>query len=178
MFLAMALIVCLASVFIEVKLVNSVPFLEKIYTQGIFGIPGAWVNNICSLGISAVFGLVFQATGIAIFVGGMLSIPVSNIYFSSKYKLNSNGITLASVKQSMNSKTEEVGNWWSENGHYFSELGKTIMLCIKVVTFPVRALVKANTAAHQGHGKIIETKGRLTNSAVQIQERWQSHKAA
>ncbi len=150
----MALIVAISSTFIEAKLVNSIPFLEKIYTEGIFGIPGAWVNNLCSLGISAVFGLVFQAQGIAIFVGGMLSIPLSNLYFGAKHQMRVRNVDTGKMKTAIARDVKEAEQWWATNSHYFSELGKTIWALVKLVTLPVRLVMKANSSVHANKAKI------------------------
>ena len=144
----MALIVAISSTFIEAKLVNSIPFLEKIYTEGIFGIPGAWVNNICSIFLSFMLGFVFQAQGIAIMVGGLLSIPMSNMYFGAKYQMRKRGINGAEFKETVVTKGKEAEEWVHTNGHYFTELGKTLMFFLKVVTLPVRLVLKANSTVH------------------------------
>jgi hypothetical protein len=193
MLLTMAFILCVASVALEVQLVTNIDWLCDKYVNGwtipVIGlhVPDAWFNNGCSLMLSGVLGIVFQAQGTALMLGGIMSIPASNWFFSAKGYLNSHGITKATTKTAIATHTTEVGKWWATNGHYFVDLAKTIMALIKFVTIPIRAVAKANSAAHEGHGKVIEMRDHAKKKvdmfsksefAYQVRDRWASRKAA
>lgn len=152
MFIIIAgLMIGIASTYLEVKLVNSWAWLRDKYENGMrtpFGtIPGAWVNNGFSIGLSMILG--GGATVIA--MSGMLfSTVLSNMYFGAQKKANASGWTLARFKDEMNMKGEEAIRWWHTNRQHFVNLGKTIMAFIKVITAPVRAMIWVNDKAHSG----------------------------
>jgi hypothetical protein len=148
MFIIIAgLMIGTASTYIEVKLVNSWGWLRDKYENGWGPIPGPWINNGFSIGLSALLG--GGATVIA--MSGMLfSTVLSNIYFSSQKKANEAGWTLVRFKSEMSKKGEEAIGWWHTNRQHFVNLGKTIMAFIKVITAPVRAMIWVNNKAHSG----------------------------
>lgn len=158
MILIAGLMIGIASTYIEVKLVNSWSWLRDKYENGLhtpFGtIPGAWMNNGFSIALSTVLG--GGATVIAM-CGMLFSTLLSNIYFAGQKQANNAGWDLARVKFETNRKWEETNKWWIDNKVHFVNLGKTIMLFIKVVTAPVRAMIWANNTAHSGKAAIISS---------------------
>lgn len=157
MILIAGFLIGIASTYIEVKLVNSWSWLRDKYENGWklpFGIfiPGAWINNGFSIGLSGLLG--GGATVIAM-CGMLFSTMMSNLYFAGQKKAAGAGWDLPRFKFEMNKKAEEMITWWSGNRRHFVNLGKTIMAFIKVITAPVCAIIWANNTAHSGKEHLI-----------------------
>lgn len=158
MILIAGFLIGIASTYIEVKLVNSWAWMRDKYENGwvlpfgIATIPGAWINNGFSIGLSGLLG--GGATVIAM-CGMLFSTMMSNMYFAAQKKSNAAGWDLPRVKAELKMKGEEMITWWSGNRRHFVNLGKTIMAIIKVITAPVRAVIWANNTAHSGKEHLI-----------------------
>lgn len=166
MLLTMGVILAFCSCFIEVKLVNAIPALERAYLNGFAGIPGAWINNGASMLLSFGMGVLFGVEGLTMAFAGIISIPMSNFWFIGKKLANQRGITVASTKQTLSDRSKSTSEWWNENSHYFRDLAKTIFILIKVITWPLRAALKANSVAQEKKqvisGRISEGRERIT----------------
>lgn len=146
MILTAGLIIGIMSVFIEWKLVNSWVWMQNVYANGIktpFGtIPGIWVNN----GFSACLGLILGGgTTIVAMIGAATGLFLSNALFGAHHQLTRAGIDKAWAKD----KTKGLSIWFTENKHHFANLGKTIMVTIKVITAPMRFGIAVNTKFHE-----------------------------
>lgn len=174
----LAVFVAIASTVMEVKMVQSIPKLDYWYTHGLGPIPGAWVNNLASLLLSAICGLAFGAQGVIIMIGGMLSILMSNVYFSTKSVANKNGYTYSGIKTNTSKKWEESQQWYTTNRIHFVNLGKTVMSIIKIITAPIRAIIAVNNAAHSGKQAMKNQYASVHNFTTAKTSSWRSHKAA
>lgn len=149
MLLTMGLILAFCSCFIEVKLVTAMPWLERLYIDGLGPISGTWINNGASMLLSFGMGVLFGVEGVTMAFAGIISIPMSNMWFMGKKAANSRGITMETTKRSLSERSSGAIDWWDENSHYFRDLATTIFIFIKVITWPLRAALKANSIAQE-----------------------------
>ena len=156
MIITAALMVAIGSSFIEIKLIHAVPAITKAYINGIGPVPGVWVNFAVSFMLSYVMGIAFGAAGLIAFMGGLLSTGITKVYLDSEDIIHKAGWDIPRVKSTSKEKSEEVALWWENNQVHFINLGKTIMVTIKVITAPLRWAIAANNAAHNGKDKVTE----------------------
>lgn len=176
MLLTMGLILAFCSCFIEVKMVTAWPALERAYLNGIGPISGTWINNGASMLLSFLMGVLFGVEGVTMAFAGIISIPMSNMWFIGKKLANDHGVTIESTKSTFSEKSGGAIEWWEANAHYFHDLVKTIFILIKVITWPLRAALKANSYGQEKRELIIERvdEGRDRLSAWKSSElRWQ-----
>ena len=153
MFLMAGFLIGVASTFIEVKLVNGVPRFRHAYEHGVGPIPGSWINNGFSILLSGILG--GGATIVAL-MGMVFSTVFSNVYFSTQKNINNAGWDMQRVKYEMSMKREGLNSWWSSNKLHFVNLGKTIMVTIKIITAPIRFAIAANNKAHASKNSAVD----------------------
>jgi len=159
MILMAGFIIGIAATIIEVKLVTSWAWLGNAYENGIhkgpINIPSNWINILCSWGISFVLG---GGPTIIALLGMMTSTLFSIIYFSQKKALNKAGWSVARIKSETHEKGERGAQWWTKNKVHFVNLGKTIMVTIKIITAPIRLAIYANDKVHDGKDHLVAAK--------------------
>jgi hypothetical protein len=140
-------IVGVMATFIEIKLVNSVDFIRKIYTDGFAFVPPQWVNVAGSFTLGTILA---GGNGLVALIAGITGVFLSSCYFATKRAANASGWDMDRVRGETASATE----WFTENKQHFVNLGKTIMAIIKFVTLPIRGIMAANTAVHASAEKV------------------------
>lgn len=152
--LIMGILIGLTSTFIEAKLVNSWAWLRNIYENGLGPVPGSWVNTAGSFLLAALIG--GGAGGVVALMGGLFATGFSGIFFPAQKALNNAGITVKGLR-------EKLETWWSKNGEHFRNLGKTIMITIKVITFPLMLILKINTKINSRKEQIKNRTSKLNS---------------
>jgi len=155
MIITAGILIGIMSTAIEAKLVNSIPALRRWYENGLGPIPGAWFNN----GFSFLLGMALGGgTTIIAMMGGLFGVFFSNVYFGLQKSANNAGWNSDRVRQEASAKGQLGMKWWTANKVHFENLAKTIMLMIKIVTFPVRGAIAVNTTLQNGKGALYAKK--------------------
>lgn len=132
MLLTMGVIIGLSSTLAEIKLVSSIKFVDKAYTNGALGVPGEVWNFIGSFLLAALMGMVFGANGVVIMLGGAVGTATSAGYFWAKRVLNAQGWDWPRFKASSETGVQQALYWGAQ-------IWRVIVFLVKVITAPFRA---------------------------------------
>lgn len=134
MLMNMAIMLAAVSIFMEMGLVLTMPWLRRVYDEGMFGgrIPGFWMNTIFSIALSVLLGALFAADGLVVFMASAISTVGSQILFMAYFAMERAGYDI---------------DWFKNNWARICEqttatalaIWKVIGFFIKVLIFPITA---------------------------------------
>jgi hypothetical protein len=151
--LTMALIIAGVSTYSEVKLVHASAWLRNLYVHGKGGIDGVYFNTAGSFILSWLMGVLFGASGVTVFLGGILSTGMSQAYFSAEGFVQDRGWSLEKAKtrssqlqSSYRSKKAAATKVADDFRQPVKDLMSLILVIIKIIVAPVVAIRKMSVA--------------------------------
>jgi hypothetical protein len=131
MLVTMAILLACASVYVELKLVKSVPGLKKLTEK--YGLVGLAM----SLALSAALGAVFGAAGLVVMIAGLVSTAVTNPIYRLREALHSKN---AHVQAKVATAKQAV----ADAKQTYRPVGKALKWTAIAATSPVWAPVVIN----------------------------------
>jgi hypothetical protein len=128
MILTMALLLAAASVYVELKLVKSVPGLKKLVER--FGLVGLAM----SLALSVFLGGIFGAAGVTIMIAGMCSTAVTAPIYRLRHQIEHKNAV-------MKARVQATQAFMKETKDTYRPVGKVVKWTAIGVTSPIWAPV-------------------------------------
>lgn len=160
MILTMGLVLGIASAFIEIKFVKGSPWFANVMQVGLkipftpWTVSAQMINIGFSVGLSALLGVFFGATGLVALFAGIVSTCITQPYYSLEPKVLAIFAHWRTRKLQAGKMGDKLTAMWADFKRPVQDFIKLVLVFLKIITFPFVAIRKASVMYTQMKAKV------------------------